>query len=107
MEPTSPELTIEERLSEEERRDLLERAFAANPQLRGAKVADVLDIYDNGDALLSLTERFYEQHVDWLERDGHDPKERHLAVLAAALLRPADEMLLLVERLLADDEEES
>lgn len=103
---SSPELTIEERLTEEERRRLLERVFAANPQLRGAKVADVLDIYDNGDALLSLTERFYEQHADWLARDDHDPKERHFAVLAAALLQPAEGMLLLVERLLAGDEAE-
>lgn len=88
-------LEIEGRMTDEEREILLERVFDAYPRLRGAHVADVLELYDQSDSLLDVREPFLESvRGRWSNADLV-----RVASVAAAILRPAD-MLPLVERLL-------
>jgi hypothetical protein len=96
-----PELIVAKRLTETEREQLVERVVAANPRLRGAEVADILDIFADGDVMIDVTERFYEEHGDDLP-GGERCDERPLAVIAAAILQP-DDMRPLVERLCQAD----
>lgn len=51
-------LAIERWMPEEDRQKILDKIRHSN--LNGAGVADVLDIFDNGDALLNLREPFYD-----------------------------------------------
>ena len=47
-----------------------------NPQFRGASIADVLDIYDDHDALLAWREPFWEKHADRVQAAlGYNPDE--------------------------------
>lgn len=51
-------LAVEAAMTEQEKNLILEKFRHSN--LNGAAVADILDILDNGDALLELREPFYE-----------------------------------------------
>jgi hypothetical protein len=87
-------LATEAGLTPEQREQLLELAFREAPRLRGAHVADVLDIFDDHDYCLHWTEPFYEQHpIVWpedAEAPGPDKaKIRGVAVLTAAILAQA------------------
>jgi hypothetical protein len=53
---------VQERMTEEERQKFLERMTGRNPHLRGAHVADVLDMLYEQDAFLALAEPFYEAY---------------------------------------------
>lgn len=55
------ELAIEDALSLEERERICGRAFADNPHLRGAAVADLLSLYDDADVCLARSEPFWEE----------------------------------------------
>lgn len=63
-------LATEAALKEASHRTIIERACAANPQLRGAKVADILDMYDNHDAFMGFMESPY-----WDSADGKSFRE--------------------------------
>lgn len=97
-------LVVAANMAEHEQRLFLDRVTAINPQLRGAHVADVLEMLYDGDAYLSYREAdvFIENHVPGTG----------LAVIAAVVLldlmdeasepprkEPSAEMLALVERL--------
>lgn len=57
-----PYLAMKRVLNEEARDVIMASAHAMNPQLNGADVADVLDIYDMHDGCLFFTEPLWEQH---------------------------------------------
>lgn len=61
---TKAVLAVEEAMSEETKTDFLERVFAVNPQLRGAKVADVLDIFADADAYIEVTEPWWNRRTE-------------------------------------------
>lgn len=65
---TQDVLAIDRALTDEERALFLERVYNRVPRLVGAHVADVLDIWDNSDAFLGLTEPFWEAHAGELDR---------------------------------------
>lgn len=64
---TEPCLLVDRALTPAERALFLERVYNKMPRLVGAEVADVLDIWDNADYALGLTEPFWEQHEDELD----------------------------------------
>jgi len=63
-------LGVEAILTQEERQQFLDKVFASNPQFRGAHVADVLDMFDNYDALLEVTEPLHEAHAAEIDAYG-------------------------------------
>src|SRR5256885_2278758 len=85
-------LAIEAAMSPEDQRALLDKAAVQNYWLRGAKVADVLDVYYDHDAFLERTEPFWDAHPVLLKS-----KHSHaiaLSLIAAALLDRDDEWAL-------------
>ena len=83
-----PEFLVEERMTEEERATFLTRIGALNPNLIGAKVADVLEMLDNSDAYLGAREPLYEELKDELTgEDAFGP-----AACAAVVLAGTDAM---------------
>lgn len=97
-------LVVEATMDEREKRLFLDRVTAINPQLRGAHVADILEMLYDGDAYLA-----YREADAFIE--NWEPG-RGLAVIAAVVLldlmteaseppikQPSAEMLALVERL--------
>ena len=65
---TKDVLAIDRALTPAERALFLERVYNRQPRMVGAEVADVLDIWQNSDAYLGLTEPFWEQHREELHR---------------------------------------
>jgi hypothetical protein len=61
-------LAVDRCLTEDERALFLSRVVARMPRLDGAHVADILDIWQSGDAYLSLTEPFWDAHRAELTR---------------------------------------
>lgn len=92
-------MEIEARMTTEERALFLSVIHRTNPRLRGAKVADVLAMMDDQDAMLNLLEPFLETHGESLVGQfGPSGKLLRAATLAAATLQPTD-MRPMVERL--------
>jgi hypothetical protein len=82
-----PALIIEGNMRDDEKEKLMERVLTANPNLRGATVADVLEMAHDADAFVEITEELWatqtegeydepwkgEVSVDGLEeRDAHN-----------------------------------
>jgi len=82
--PCDPEtdalLAVARALTEDEQRDLMAAVTARWPRLDGADPADVLDLTDNADMFLDLTEPFFELH------GGELPDVRGLRYAAHALI---------------------
>lgn len=72
-------LVVQGLLTDDECKLLLDNVLLINPRLRGAHVADVLDLFDDSDAFLGIREPLYEKYGDLGEL--HSP-----LVLAAILL---------------------
>lgn len=83
-------LGVEAILSQEEKDRFLDRVFASNPQLRGAHVADVLDLFWDADMHLEVTEPQYEEHEDEIVAYGI-PKLFGLCAYLALYLWPGDD----------------
>ena len=79
---TDPALLVDRALTPAERALFLERVYNNQPRMVGAEVADVLDIWDNADYALGLTEPFWERHA--AELDGI--RGMRCAVYAALVL---------------------
>lgn len=65
---TQDVLAVDRALTDEERALFLSEVFNRMPRLTGAHVADVLDIFENSDAYLPITEPFWEAHGEELHR---------------------------------------
>jgi hypothetical protein len=78
-------------LTDDERARFLAEVYNRMPRLVGASVADILDIWENGDAFLGLVEPFWERHEDEL----HHTRGAVYAVYAALVL---DDGSLRIER---------
>ena len=99
-----PYIAVENCLTEDAKELLLQNTLKINPQLEGAKVADILDMYYNADAMIDLSEPFWERHSD------HSVREVpaiyvSLALIATALMlnhpKELDTMATLTIQLLA------
>lgn len=81
---TDPEtdalLAVARALTEDEQRNLTASAAARWPRIAGADAADVLDLTDNADMFLDLTEAFFAEHA------GELPDVRGLRYAAHALI---------------------
>lgn len=114
---TGAVLAVEGRMTEEEREEFLARMTWRNPHLRGAHVADILDMLYESDAYLGIVEPFFEdnEHL-WREMEERGDRlagwSLTYAVIAAVVLlgleeaasepphkTPPDEMMPLVLRL--------
>lgn len=65
---TKDVLAVDRALTDEERARFLAEVYNRMPRLVGAHVADILDIWQNSDAFLGLTEPFWEAHEAELNR---------------------------------------
>ena len=83
-------LGVEAILSDEEKDTFLENVFAEYPNLRGAHVADVLDIMYDHDEHLEVTEPQYEEHEEEIIAFGI-PKLFGLCAYLALYLWPDDD----------------
>ena len=82
-------LGVEAILSPEEKSLFLENVFAEAPRLRGAHVADVLDLMSDYDMHLEVTEPQYEEHADVIVAYGI-PRLFSLCCYLALYLWPDD-----------------
>jgi hypothetical protein len=64
MSRTDVYLQTEDAMTLDQRSAFLDRVFEINPHLRGAEVADVLDMFDNADSNLDVVEPFFIHHRD-------------------------------------------
>ena len=87
-------LAVEAALSPADREALLEKAAAQNPWLRGAKVADVLDIYYQADAFLGRREAFWDNLQAGFTATPSRQVAISLALIAAELLGRDDAWVL-------------
>jgi hypothetical protein len=65
---TKDVLAVDRCLTDDERARFLAEVYNKMPRLNGAHVADILDIWQSADAFLGLTEPFWEEHRDELQR---------------------------------------
>jgi hypothetical protein len=82
-------IAVQEAMNDQARETVLASAYAANPQLRGAQVADVLDMYVSHDGCLFFTEPL------WAQYKSDIPSELgeyyHAASVAVALMLGSSE----------------
>jgi alkylation response protein AidB-like acyl-CoA dehydrogenase len=97
MTNTDAYLEIQRRLRPDDAAAFMAAVTRADPHLVGAHVADVLQMYDEADALLQLREAFSDQHLDRFP--GVRLNLYRAAVIVAAVCRPND-MLPFVMQLL-------
>jgi hypothetical protein len=83
-------LGVEAILSEEEKDRFLTNVCETNPGLQGAHVADVLDMFDNYDMHLEVTEPQYEEHAEEIVAYGI-PRLFTLCCYLALYLHPDDD----------------
>ena len=88
MTNTDAYLEIQRRLRPEDAAAFMAAVTQADPRLRGAQLADVLEIYDEADALLQLREAFGDAHLDRFP--GVRWNLWRAAVIVAAVIRPND-----------------
>jgi hypothetical protein len=83
-----PTLVVESMLTDEEEQSFLDNAHIRNPHLRGANVADILDMMHQADAHLEVTEPVMHR---FLEYTGGEPSRLsqlfELCLFAAIYIR--------------------
>jgi hypothetical protein len=87
-------LGVEEILTQDEKDRFLDKVFAAHPNLKGAHVADVIDIMSNHDMHLEYTEAMYEAHEERIAAIGAPKVATLCCYLALYLYGPRDEEFL-------------
>jgi hypothetical protein len=85
-------LGVEAILTDEEKQTFLNRVHERNPQLRGAAVADVIDIMCDRDAYLEYTEPLYEAHEAEIVAYGQ-PRLFSLCCYLAIYIKPQEPSL--------------
>lgn len=84
MNRTDPVLAVQRAMTPDEQRDFLDRIYRTNPNMKGAHVADVLDIIYGSDGAIQWTEPFWEKYGESLTTDSEGDFEL-LAYVVIAL----------------------
>lgn len=85
--PSNPFTAVANSMTEDARIAAMEFAFRMNPQLRGAHMDDLLEMYYDNDAMLNLTEPVWEMRNDELVQNVPAPYLSAAALAVGLLLQ--------------------
>lgn len=84
---SNPLLVVESMLTDEEERVFLDNFYALNPNMRGAQVADILDMLESSDSHLDVTEPVMHEFLVYTGGVGRLSQLFDLCIYAAIYIR--------------------